>query len=309
MEWLLVGGATGAVVEVGPAGPPTATEETIKNIYKNSQHTPPQMWVGFQPHEATTPATADGTITRAGASGEGYRGALYSSPFPASAGDWFWDRAGHGWEYRASTFFRHVSFEDLKIDAMNSAGDALFFGANDVFLNEVASANQAARIIDNAGGTESDVQYWAIVAGSLEEITDFVAAVGPEDLYDFVPINELGGTIGNVVDVGGEGPPTANPETIKDVYKNSESDPPRVWIGYEKHEAGTRASGSGTNVAYGSDGEGFRGVLFNNPSPASVGDWYWDKTAHGWAYWAVAGGVIRAYLVYGTESSCHERCW
>ena len=171
-------------------GPPTASEDTIKNIYR-TKHNPPKMWVGYQPHEATTPASADSTLITAGANGTGYRGVAYSAPFPATNGDWFWDRSGHSWEYRSGGQFFHVSFTELKTQAMNSAGDALFFGADDVFLSEVFTVAEAAGIIDNAGGVVADRKYWAIVAGTFREITDFVAAVGATDLYDFIEISDL----------------------------------------------------------------------------------------------------------------------
>ena len=180
----------GFVVNVS-GSPPTATAETIRHVYQDVGHDPPKVWIGYQKHDATTPATADSELVAAGGNGTGYRGGSYSSPFPATNGDWFWDRQSHAWQYRSGGRFLQVSFAELKTNAMNSAGDALFFGENDVFLNEVISANQAAGIMDNAGGEEDDVDYWAIIAGSFYEITDFVAAIGEEDLFGFYELGEL----------------------------------------------------------------------------------------------------------------------
>ena len=179
----------GFVVTVSD-GPPTATAETIKNIYR-TRHDPPKMWLGYQRHDAATRASADSTTIAAGADGTGYRGVSYDAPAAATNGDWFWDRSGQSWEYRSGGQFLHVSFTELKTQAMNSDGDALFFGTNDVFLSEVFTVAEAAGIIDNAGGVVTGQQYWAIVAGTFREITDFVAAVDATDVFDFTEISDL----------------------------------------------------------------------------------------------------------------------
>ena len=188
MEFLLVGGASGAVVEVGPKGPPTATAETIKNVYKNSLRNPPQIWIGYQRYEHTAPPSITSALQAAGDAG--YRGVSYLAPTASAAGDWFWSREGHSWKYRAEGRFHNIGFSELKRVAMNAAGDALFFNATDVFLNEVRDDAQAAEIVAN-DGYEAGKRYFYIRSRGLRVVSTFTAAVGVEDLYEFVELGEM----------------------------------------------------------------------------------------------------------------------
>ena len=183
------GDSTGGVVDVSDTHhPPTATASTIRNVYKDSSHNPPKVWIGYQRYEHTTAPAITSALQAAGAAG--YRGVHYQAPTASAAGDWFWSREGHSWKYRAEGRFHNIGFSELKRVAMNAAGDALFFNATDVFLNEVQSEAQAAEIIEN-DGYEADKRYFFIRSSGLRLVATFAAGVGVADLYDFYELGEL----------------------------------------------------------------------------------------------------------------------
>ena len=90
----------------------------------------------------------------------------------------------------AGGVFEHISFTELKNVAMNVAGDALFFNADDVFLNEVQDVNQAAAIAENAG-YDSAKTYYFILGTRFESLTSFVAATSPRETYGYYEVAEL----------------------------------------------------------------------------------------------------------------------
>ena len=73
---------------------------------------------------------------------------------------------------------------------MNVAGDALFFNADDVFLNEVQDVNQAAAIAENAG-YDSAKTYYFILGTRFEYLSSFVAATSPRETYGYYEVAEL----------------------------------------------------------------------------------------------------------------------
>ena len=99
------------------------------------------------------------------------------------------------------------------------------------------------------------------------------------------PSNRHGGF---VVDSSGEHhPPPGTIANAQNIYFDPTLTPPKLWVPHEDPRPGTAPSATAT--LHTSASAGYRGALFSPPSSHNVGDFYYDRTNHGWR--GVASGT------------------
>ena len=93
----------------------------------------------------------------------------------------------------------------------------------------------------------------------------------------------LAATDGFIVDVSAtHHPPTATAETIRHVYKDYSSNPPKLWLGFQAYEHTTPPSV--TPDAQAPAAAGYRGVLYSAPGASAADDFFWSRAGHSWKY-------------------------
>ena len=99
------------------------------------------------------------------------------------------------------------------------------------------------------------------------------------------PSNAHGGF---VVDAKAEHhPPPGTPANARNIYFDPTLTPPKIWVPHDDPRPGTPPSA--TSTLHTSASAGYRGALFSPPSSHAVGDFYYDRTNHGWR--GVAAGT------------------
>ena len=188
---LVLSDTQGLVIDVSDVHhPPDPSEANAKNIYKDSAQTPPRIWI---PHEDALYDTSPSITSTVVPIADNYRGALYANP--TGAGDeWFYyNRVSHSWRLRITiqgiSHFLNVGWAEIKVEAFEGDDITLFFGANDVFLNEVLSHQQAADIIENTHTYNSAHGYWYFIGGNLYKVDTFTAAVTVVGVNGYVAMN------------------------------------------------------------------------------------------------------------------------
>ena len=173
------------VTEQHGGSPPTASEDNAEHLYYNRDIG--KLWVPHRDPAPDTPASA--TTTTIAAETTGFRGILTANPSVNINGDWYYNRSGHSWRYRAEgDRLRNISFSELKLVA--EQGGSLFFGADDVWLNEVDRLSVAVGILENLGTYDSAKSYYFVIGDVFYKIDTFTAAVNHRFNHDYI---RLGG--------------------------------------------------------------------------------------------------------------------
>ena len=93
----------------------------------------------------------------------------------------------------------------------------------------------------------------------------------------------LAATDGFIVDVSAtHHPPTATAETIRHVYKDYSTNPPKLWLGFQAYEHTTPPSV--TPDAQAAAAAGYRGILYQAPAASAADDFFWSRSGHSWKY-------------------------
>ena len=177
------------ISETNGGTPPTPTEANSGNLYFNRD-------VGrlFIPHRDPSPgepAVATSTLIAAGGSGTGFRGVRHAAPSTSQNGDFYYRIGNHTWKLRTGGFYRPVAWNAIKEGALNSS-DTAFFGANDVWLNEVDRLNIATAILENLGTYDGTKDYFFIIGTTFYKIATFTGATDPGFTHDYIPLSKKG---------------------------------------------------------------------------------------------------------------------
>ena len=138
-----------------------------------------RVWIPHRKPAPDTPASLTFDVIAGGTAG--YRGVRYSNPpAPSVNGDFYYNRgSAHSWRVAATDsgylHYYNVGWSEVLTTAMNAAGDALYFNSDDVWLNAVTSAAQAAAILQNSG-YDPDKEYYYVQGNTLRKVDVFTAA-------------------------------------------------------------------------------------------------------------------------------------
>ena len=141
---------------------------------------------------------------------------------------------------------------------------------------------------------DTEYFYFNVHSQTPRRLTNntFVAADSPIEYFTWLPVraDPSAPNGGFVVDVSEEHHPPPARLGDTNIYKDSSSPVPRIWVPTVRALPDTPPSATHTIIA--AQISGFRGVLSQRPAININGDWYYSTTSHSWQF-RHEGDVLR----------------
>ena len=280
-KWFLLWEASKVIDVTFGGGVPRITELNRHKLH--ADHSVPRLWINQFVPAPGTPATgtsAAWAIKAADIAVIGFVGARRDSPGLAGSyvGNIYYDTRYHSWNKCTARAADNSSFEWHTQSLMQATSDKNIFPGPFVWLNERASANDAANAIaGNLPVTTVSYLFYNTTTGLVEKLATFVAA--EHHNYTYQPVALMSSFDNPVVSVRG------HPTVTADNYEKISIDHtvPRAWIEKETPVAKTPAKGQSTAWPIRGKFLGVREFEYPGGLFSSHGDIVYRQDHHYWA--------------------------